>query len=181
MKQIIWKRSWVFLLGLFIGLDACTPPETEPNLSDNRPTYRPVYASYSDIRKIETLEPQPLKRPGKIYIKDNFLFINELERGVHVVDNTDPTHPAPIAFISIPGNHDMAMKGDILYADNATDLVALDISNPHGVRISKRIENAFTAASYPTERNIRFECPDPDKGYVVRWELATIKNAKCYR
>ncbi|WP_234733818.1 LVIVD repeat-containing protein [Tellurirhabdus bombi] len=181
MKQFIWTRSWVVLLGLFVGLDACTTPQAEPDLPDNWPTYRPVYAPYSDIRKVETLEPQPLKRPGKIYIKDRFLFINELERGIHVVDNTDPAHPAPIAFISIPGNHDMAAKGNTLYADNAIDLVALDISNPHSVRLSKRIENSFTATYHPAERNVKFECPDPEKGYVVRWELATIQNAKCYR
>ena len=36
-------------------------------------------------------------------------------------------------FIDIPGSIDIAVKGNILYADLYTDLVALDISNPLNV------------------------------------------------
>lgn len=142
---------------------------------------RPVYASYAEIRSIQTLDPQPMRTPGKIYVKDNLLLINEVGRGIHVVDNTDPARPVKLSFVSIPGNIDLAMKGSVLYADNLVDLVALDLSNPRAVRVVKRLENAFPYQAYPPDRNVRFECADPAKGVVVRWERAELKDARCRR
>jgi hypothetical protein len=45
--------------------------------------------------------------------------------------------------VNIPGNVDLAVKGDILYADSYSDLVAFDISNPLNVTAKKFVNNAF--------------------------------------
>ncbi|WP_128543971.1 hypothetical protein [Larkinella soli] len=142
---------------------------------------RPVYATYEEVATIKTLGPQPLKSPGKIYVKDRYLFINEQGKGVHVIDNADPARPRKLSFISVPGNVDMAVKGTILYVDNTVDLVALDISDPAQVKVVKRIKNAYPNPSYPQERGVQFECADPARGIVVRWETAMVSNPKCYR
>src|SRR5690606_15247949 len=51
--------------------------------------------------------------------------------------------PNPIAFIDIPGNMDLAVSENIMYADMYGDLVALDISDPKNVKLVKIIESAF--------------------------------------
>jgi hypothetical protein len=109
------------------------------------------------------------------------LFINELGKGIHVINNQNPSNPQPVAFISVPGNADIAVKGDVLYADNATDLVSLDISNPLQVRVLHRVENAFPSEMYPPHTGVFFQCVDKTKGAVVGWEKTTLENPKCRR
>ncbi len=178
MKHFIPHRHP--LLAALLLLTGCYYDYAEDRLSA-KTGYRPVYASYEEVRQVQTLTAQPLKAPGKIYIKDKFLFINEIDKGIHVVDNTDPAKPVRLSFITIRGNRDIAIKDSILYADNATDLVALNIANPRNVRIVKRIENAFPYPAYPPEMNVTFECADPAKGVVIGWEKAELINPKCFR
>ncbi|GAB3699530.1 hypothetical protein GCM10027592_25690 [Spirosoma flavus] len=130
---------------------------------------------------MQSLAPQPMKNVGKIYVKDTYLFINEVGSGIHIVDNRDPTNPVKLAFLFIPGNHDLAVKDSTLYADNVLDMVAFNIANPRNVRLVKRIENTFDYPAFPSETNVRFECADRNKGVVIRWEKATVENAQCYR
>ena len=66
---------------------------------------------------------------GKIYFKDHYIFVNEYQKGIHVIDNEDPRNPQIIKFIEIPGNVDMAIADDILYADSYVDLLSIDISD----------------------------------------------------
>jgi hypothetical protein len=92
---------------------------------------------------IKTMSAQELENPGKIYIKDNYLFINEIKKGIHVIDNTNPAAPKIISFIQVLGNVDIAVKDNILFADSYTDFVALDISNPKDVKEVSRTNNVF--------------------------------------
>jgi hypothetical protein len=64
-----------------------------------------------------------------------------MDRGIHIIDNANPQSPQRIAFIDIPGNLDMAVKGNMLYADLYTDFVTLDITDPHNVVLKKVNEN----------------------------------------
>ncbi len=174
------RTSTLVATGLLAALTGCyyyvpDPPNSKAD------TYRPVYLAFADARLVQTLGPQPLKMPGKIYVKDNFLLINEVGRGIHVVDNRDPAKPVKLSFISIPGNRELAIKDSILYADNALDIVALNIADPRNVTLVKRLENTFSPTDFPDARNIRFECPDPDKGIVIRWEKTAVAQADCYR
>jgi hypothetical protein len=106
--------------------------------------HEPVYMLRADLKNaVKVVPAQTLKSPGKIYVRGNYLFINEINKGVHIVDNANPAAPRFLSFIEIPGNLDMAVKGNILYADNYIDLVALDISNPQDVKLVNRVENIF--------------------------------------
>lgn len=106
--------------------------------------YLPVYKTKDDVRaNIKSNSPKELERTGKFYIFGNYIFLNEIDRGIHVIDNSNPSSPQNVAFIDIPGNMDIAVKGNILYADLYTDLVALDISNPSNVTVKKIVENLF--------------------------------------
>ena len=103
----------------------------------------PVSIPIADLRKSFAVEaPRTPQEPGKIYVKDNFLFINEIKEGVHVYDNSNPSAPRALAFLKIPGNVDMAVLDNFLYADTYTDLLVLDITNPATAREVKRVEFA---------------------------------------
>jgi hypothetical protein len=164
-----------FLRMLFIGLlpvllDGCGRAAPAPQPTDRTNGYRAAYIAVADLQKVVVMAPQPLRNPGKIYVKSGYLFINDQQRGVHIVDNRNPAKPIMLGFISIPGNSEIALKDSILYANNGPDLLAINLGNPANVRVVKRISNVFTGTNYPDTRQVWFECPDPSKGYIVGWE-----------
>jgi hypothetical protein len=111
--------------------------------------FMPVYKTTSEVRaNIKSNTPKEIERPGKLFIIGNFIFLNEIDKGIHILDNRNPTDPKNVAFIDIPGNMDLAVKGSTLYADLYTDLVTLDISNPLQVSVKSIIDNAFPERSY---------------------------------
>ena len=136
----------------------------------------PVYLSYEDLREaVKKTDPQDLKNPGKIYFKDNYIFINEFFKGIHIIDNNNPNSPVEKAFIEIPGNVDIAIKENTLYADSYIDLVALDISNMDDIKETYRIKDVFPYAVPPKEVELTNEYIDQSKGVVIRWEVKEIE------
>lgn len=106
--------------------------------------WEPVYRTHAEVRaNIRNNPSKTIERPGKIYIRGNFIFLNEVDKGIHIIDNSNPAAPRNIAFIDIPGNMDMAVKGNMLYADFYSDLVAINISDPQHVAVTKFTENVF--------------------------------------
>ncbi|MDQ0637267.1 hypothetical protein QF042_000832 [Pedobacter sp. W3I1] len=85
----------------------------------------------------------PAKRTGKIYIYNDYLFINEPNEGIHIYNNTNPSAPVNMGFLKIPGNVDLAIHNNILYADSFIDLLAFDISNLNGIKQVKRVTDVF--------------------------------------
>jgi hypothetical protein len=93
--------------------------------------YRPVYKTKTEVRAaIKSSVPQQIQNPGKLFVRGNYVFLNDVNRGIHIIDQSNPSAPKNIAFIAIPGNVDIAVNGNYLYADQYTDLVTLDINNP---------------------------------------------------
>lgn len=175
MKKPLLLLSLVFVFSCYYFDDKPTFPVEEVM------GYKPVYASVDDYA-IEWREPLGIKNPGKIYVYNNLLLVNDRFAGVHVINNSDPAHPEPIGFISIPGNIDMAIKNNVLYADNQRDLVAIDLSALEEAKVMKRFEHMFPEYNlFPEERGVYFECVDTTKGVVVGWEKTILKNPKCYR
>lgn len=106
--------------------------------------YEPVYISYDEVRQgVANEGPRALSKTGKIYMINNFILVNERNEGIHVIDNSNPSAPINVAFIRIPGNIDMAVKGGTLYADSYIDLLAFDFSNPAAPALVSRIENVL--------------------------------------
>jgi len=109
----------------------------------------PIYMSMEDIRAgVGTEAARELNEPGNLYFKDNFVFISEINEGVHVIDNADPANPQPLSFIRVPGVRDMAIRGNMLFVDSYLDLVAIDITNPNAVFEAGREENVFPYGSW---------------------------------
>lgn len=111
--------------------------------------FTPVYKTIAEVRaNIKNSVPTDVQRPGKMYVIGNTIFLNEVDKGIHVIDNSNPSKPVNKHFIAIPGNVDLAVQGNILYADLYTDLVAIDISNPASIVVKKIVENAFPFRRY---------------------------------
>jgi hypothetical protein len=129
----------------------------------------------SELEKSVRLEgPRQIINPGKIYLKDNLIFINEKYLGIHVIDNTNPAFPEIFAFIHVDGCIDMAMKDNVLYADNAVDLVSLQL-NPQmtGIQVTSRIKNVFPELVAPDGLRLsnRQNLSRPENSILVRWTL----------
>jgi len=67
----------------------------------------------------------PLTSPGKICLYQNWIFLVEKYKGIHLIDNSNPTNPVRKDFLKVPGCVDVAVRNNILYVDNAVDLVAV--------------------------------------------------------
>lgn len=149
------------LLFLIIGLGLLSSCQEDCTYTLTYQTYEPVYFSLDSLRNsVRVAEGQNLEFPGKIYYRPPFLFVNEVNKGVHILDNSQAESPQNVAFINIPGNVDMAVYGNFLYADSYSDLVVMDISNPTEAREIFRLENI-----YPQNY------PQIEEGILVDWEL----------
>ena len=126
--------------------------------------YEPVYMTEAELRaEIVTENARELKEPGKMYFYNNMIFINEKYEGVHIYDNTDPSSPTNIGFMVIPGNVDISIKDDILYADGLIDVMSIDISNLQNPTVTSTLENVFDAPF------------DSERGYVVYYKPVETK------
>jgi len=146
--------------------------------------YKPMYVPREEAKEVKLLGPRDVVTQGKIYIKDQYIYVGDVNLGIHIIKNTDPTHPEKVAFLQIYGNHDIAIKGETLYADNLEDLVAIDISDRENPQVVKRIEGIYKLPNQHFPENLPyhtyFECADPDKGYVVGWISATLDDPDCW-
>ena len=111
--------------------------------------YQPVYKTTAEVKSnIKSNAARQIENPGKLMLLGNYIFLNEIDKGIHVIDNSNPSSPQNIAFIDIPGNMDLAVKGNTLYADLYTDLVTIDISNPRNIQVKKYNEGVFPYRAY---------------------------------
>ena len=142
--------------------------------------WKPIYSSDKNTDVVDIKNAEPLENPGRIYTYENLLLINDQSKGIHIYDNTNNTNPVQLSFIGIPGNMDFSVRQDKIYADNITDMVIIDISNPSAPFFTNRVTDVFPIQQFPDEFGA-FECVDPSKGTVIGWEKAQLTNPECFR
>lgn len=132
----------------------------------------PVYMGYDELRtSFKVANGEEIIQPGKIYFKDNYIFVNEYQKGIHVIDNTDPSSPEVVKFIEIPGNVDMAIKGSMLYADSYIDLLTIDIHDINNIVEVSRDTNVFPYVLPIEYPDGPVDIIDESKGVVVGYEV----------
>lgn len=171
------KIKIAFLLICSVGLIVSCGKQQENEMVDG---WKPVYSSDEGTSTIETKASEPLQNPGRIYVYEEFLMVNDQGKGIHIYNNVNPSSPYEVSFISIPGNMDFSVNADKIYADNVTDMVIIDIANPAQPEYTNRIENVFPVQQFPDEFG-PFECVDASKGSVIGWEKTKLQNPKCFR
>ena len=163
MRKIYYPTM---LIASFMFLISCSD-----KVEESWEVNTPVYLSYDELRSsFKVAEGQEIMQSGKIYFKDHYIFVNEYQKGIHVIDNEDPTNPQIIKFIEIPGNVDMAIAGNILYADSYVDLLSIDISDIGNITIVDRDTNIFPYVIPEAEVGI-FEPIDETQGVIVGYEV----------
>jgi hypothetical protein len=147
MKKSIKISSLIVLTLITVLFQGCVKDTCKHTYTYSR--FTPVFKTIEEVRaNIKSSAPKAIQSPGKLFIIGNYIFLNEIDKGIHVINNANPANPQNVAFINIPGNVDIAVKGNILYADLYTDLVALDISNPLNVVKTSIVDNVFPHRSY---------------------------------
>lgn len=159
----------LIMIGSLTLLSSCKDTFTETR---TYMAYVPKYMSYEKLRSsVEAQSAAAIETMGKIYIKDQYLFVNEKYEGIHVFDNSDPSHPVNLTFIHIPGNVDLSIKGNFLYADSYIDLVVLDISDITHAKEKYRLEDVFPYTIPEVEGNYPIAPIDQKKGVITGWTL----------
>ena len=146
-KKLTVEIASFLLIAVMLGFSACVKDTCKKT---NTYTYfEAVYKTKEEVRaNIKSNPFRSVENPGKIYTIGKYIFLNEIDKGIHIIDNTNPSNPKNVFFIDIPGNLDIAVKGNTLYADLYTDLVAIDISNPANVKVEKIIDGIFPDRYY---------------------------------
>ena len=143
-KQVL-AACFAFAVLILAGSQGCV----KDHCTQTYKYFVPVYRTSEQVRaNIKSNAPIAIERAGKLYIRGSYIFLNEIDKGIHIIDNADPSNPRNVAFIDIPGNMDMAVKGNTLYADAYTDLVTVDITDPLQSKLTCVTEGIFPLRQY---------------------------------
>ncbi|MBX3241172.1 MAG: hypothetical protein KIT80_16815 [Chitinophagaceae bacterium] len=138
------RYSFLLLLTVLL-LNSCVKDSVKHTYTLLKPVYKAKEAVLSEVG---SQPAQALNNPGKIFVYGNYLFVNEINKGVHIIDNSNPSSPVNRRFVNIPGNVDIAVRGNTLYADIFTDMLTLDISNPLDVAVTNVTRDVFPERQY---------------------------------
>ena len=167
------KNLFLFSLTL-LALTGCENKVTE------MVTYKinePIFMATSTFRNSVkvTADPQKITSIGKMCFYNNYLYISEPEKGIHIINNTDPTNPQQTGFIELLGNADLAIRNGLLYADSYIDLVWFDVSNPALPELKGRLDSIFPNAFPMTQNQYGIDYtvsyPTTNKGIIIGWVL----------
>lgn len=139
----------------------------------------PVYLSFDSLGNIYNLPPQPVTNSGTIVLKDSFLYMSEAGKGIHVFNVADTSNPVQLTFIQIPAHNSFTISGNVIYADNGTNLVAIDVSDIFNIVLLSTNKNVFKQILFPQFYDGIFECADETKGVVIDWRDTYLTKAKC--
>lgn len=166
------KFNNLYWLIIVIILLSCNNDDTQYEIIN---VASPELMSKEEFRSsVEVLPPQNIDEAGKIYAYSNFIFVNDEFKGVHIIDNSNPASPTPIKFLKIPGNADISIRNDYLYADSSIDLVVFNISNILDIQEVARLEDVFNVYDYqiPLEADeVNMNNFDFNTQVIVGWSV----------
>lgn len=164
------KRLLLLLSIISLVLTSCEDKRLQTYMANV-----PVYMSYEALRTSFNVKSDvPMEKPGKISFYDSYMFINEYQKGIHVVDLSDPSSPEIKTFIEIPGNVDMAIRNEQLFAESYVDLLIIDISNPEQPALERRVEDLFEYVIPPYDYDYPLDEIDEKKGVITGYDVKKI-------
>jgi hypothetical protein len=170
MRSILFVPLILLFQGCFLILPIF--PDDD-DFSPDTSCKEPIYLSYAALRqKPDITKGREITQAGKIYLWKDILFVNEPNKGIHVIDKSDPAHPKNRYFIDLPGNIDIAIKDGYLYADSFIDLVVLDIKDIDHITPVHREEGVFAYDPYQALDPNLYYCGNlsPKKGVIVGYK-----------
>nr|WP_297919297.1 hypothetical protein [uncultured Allomuricauda sp.] len=170
------NRLLFFLSFTPIFFSSCSDSTPDDDQYAEYVVARPLILSKADFANgVDIVPPQPIDESGKVYTYGDYIFINDKSRGIHLVENSNPQQPVKIAFIEIPGNVDISIKDNFLYADSIMDLIVLDISDITDIQQVNRLENVLReGVIFPFEADIvEYGSYNYETDVLVGWETVT--------
>jgi Uncharacterized conserved protein len=175
------KKTLFLLMSLnILFLVSCSNDNSDDQYADYI-VARPLVMTKAEFAtSVTIIAPKPIEESGKVYAYGDYIFINDKYRGIHVINNSNPEQPVKVGFINIPGNIDISIKNDYLFADSMMDLVVLDISDINNIQQVNRLEDVlYNNVFFPMEADLfEYEDYDYDTEIVVGWETTTERRLK---
>lgn len=166
-----FKHKPLLYLFCTLLLSSCFYGRNDDDIIDVEPPsqYEPVILKRESFNtSVELLPPQNQDIMGKIYVKDGYLFINEPNKGFHIYDNSNPQNPVALKFLKVLGSTDVSIKQEVLYINNAVDLIAVTFNTDFSeVTVSKRVEHIFPELISPDGYRANIASDE----VVVNWKL----------
>ncbi len=134
--------------------------------------YEPILMLRTDMEAAVKLgKPRDIESPGKLWIYNDLVFLIEQYKGIHIIDNLNPTTTKTIGFIQVDGCTDLTMKGNIIYANNAVDMIGIKgNANFSSIEIVTRHRNMLPIISSPEPwGDYYFYEKLPENTVIVRW------------
>ena len=104
------KLKHLFLPLVFISIWSCDKKDLDFELVQ---VATPELMSKTDFRNLVDITTlKNIEKVGKIYAYKNYIFVSDVNKGVHIIDNSNPALPKTIKYIRIPGNEDISIKDD---------------------------------------------------------------------
>jgi hypothetical protein len=173
MKKIFFITAVVLFISI-LSFTGCI----KDKCSNTYKIYIPVYKTLTQVRaSVKAEAPRPMQKTGKVYVYGNYVLLNEPNKGIHVIDNSNPASPKNIKFINIPGTNDLAVKDGYLYADCFGDLAVIDIRNAANPIKENILPGVFPDKMNYTNPNIN---PDSVNMIVDYIEKDTTVNCDTY-
>lgn len=158
------KIAKLFFLIVVFVFQGCVEYREDPVCSSIE------YMSLNTLRNAVAVSlPREIDEAGKIYVYGDTLLVSEPNIGIHVIDNSDKNNPLNKAFITIPGNLDMAVKNGYLYADSFMDLIVIDIRDLENIQEVNRTTDIFPYDQYQViaGQYDYYDCANTDKGIIT--------------
>jgi len=159
------KKTLLVLLIISV-FSSCLRFTNDDSWEENQ--YKPVLLQRSAFEKSIVLEsPKTIIKSGKIYIKGDLMFINDVNKGFHVYDYSDPKNPVRLQFIKAPGATDLAIIDDVIYINQAVDLVTITYNaTTKKIEITNRNKNVFPQKKSPNG----FSGNHKENEIIIDWE-----------
>ena len=193
------KKILLFVIGL--GFASCQKfesfQENDPS-SANEGYFIKTSLSKLELNNLRLEQPRAVGQVSDMFVDEQYLYVAEYAKGVHVFKNPNDAKPQAIAFINIPALRKFTVKDGFLICDSGNDLISFKITgldllanalistdslsaSSVNFGLANRKSDLFTFPNYPIERNVYFECPD-SVDFVVEWEKKVIaEKLNCYR
>jgi hypothetical protein len=160
----------VALVGALVALVA-TACSTPAPVTDYYVQSAPNTLTPDSLRNsIQVAPARPLQKTGKVLSAANTLYINRPYEGWHIIDNSTPSAPRNVGFITAPGSLDGIVIGSDLYLENSIDLVVLSISNGTNPTLVRRLQNVLPIPTSPRQVAGAY----PSGQIVVGWHDTTV-------
>lgn len=142
----------------------------------------PIYTDFETFRStlgtVQYQDAREIEQKGNIYFKDNFLFILDNYKGIHIMDNSNPSAPVNKGYYALTGITGISIKNQYLYANAYTDLVVIDVSAIDNPTEVGRAENVFDRALPSYNPQYPLAEVDQTKGVITGWEVKEYRTDK---